>query len=78
MLRALRRRLALLLALLSALVLTLVAAAGLWLSWQQQTRAADLVFRSRFAALCDSWPWPTWSPTAGWPPGSWSWAGCWT
>lgn len=53
MLRALRRRLALLLALLSALVLTLVAAAGLWLAWQQQTRAADLVFRSRFAALCD-------------------------
>ena len=53
MLRALRRRLALLLALLSALVLTLVAAAGLWLSWQQQTRASDLVFRSRFAALCD-------------------------
>ena len=53
MLRALRRRLALLLALLSALVLTLVAAAGLWLAWQQQTRASDLVFRSRFAALCD-------------------------
>ena len=53
MLRALRRRLALLLALLSALVLTLVAAAGLWLAWQQQLRAADLVFRSRFAALCD-------------------------
>ena len=53
MLRALRRRLALLLALLSALVLTLVAAAGLWLNWQQQTRASDLVFRSRFAALCD-------------------------
>lgn len=53
MLRALRRRLAVLFTLLAALVPTAALGLGFWMNWQQQQQTAQALFLQTAQSLCD-------------------------